>query len=337
MVTPEDLTTAAQPVVQLWREDELQVLHALGKAARAKIYDDDDDFLDYLIFEQIYADRKKSTVKVKTAFDRIAELLPISEVKDGVRIITDLYETVQHDFMRYSQTAHTGAIRTYQTCMTDALADVDAIGREAVLHDVLDVIADTYAPVEELTADGVRHSSMSSIAERTIITGMNRAVAEVEIQAARELSGGLIEVSAHHGARPTHQLWQGKVYAVDGPKKIGRVIYPDFVTSTGYGTGAGLCGWNCRHSFWHFSGARSYTDAQLERMRTASAVIDGQTYTEYELTQKERYYNRQAKKYENRYMTKAGASITDYDSLERMHLARRKQRLIQQTIDSIRN
>jgi hypothetical protein len=25
--------------------------------------------------------------------------------------------------------------------------------------------------------------------------------------------------------------------------------YPDFVSSTGYGTGPGLCGWNCRHSF----------------------------------------------------------------------------------------
>ena len=25
--------------------------------------------------------------------------------------------------------------------------------------------------------------------------------------------------------------------------------YPDFIGTTGYGTGEGLCGWNCRHSF----------------------------------------------------------------------------------------
>ena len=28
--------------------------------------------------------------------------------------------------------------------------------------------------------------------------------------------------------------------------------YKDFVKSTGYGTGGGLCGWNCRHSFIPF-------------------------------------------------------------------------------------
>jgi hypothetical protein len=28
--------------------------------------------------------------------------------------------------------------------------------------------------------------------------------------------------------------------------------YPDFVETTGYGTGEGLCGWNCRHTFTLF-------------------------------------------------------------------------------------
>ena len=28
--------------------------------------------------------------------------------------------------------------------------------------------------------------------------------------------------------------------------------YKDFVKSTGYGTGGGFCGWNCRHSFIPF-------------------------------------------------------------------------------------
>lgn len=28
--------------------------------------------------------------------------------------------------------------------------------------------------------------------------------------------------------------------------------YPDFIESTGFGTGGGLCGWNCRHNFIPF-------------------------------------------------------------------------------------
>lgn len=35
-------------------------------------------------------------------------------------------------------------------------------------------------------------------------------------------------------------------------KKKSNTSYPDFVKSTGYGTGGGLCGWNCRHNFTPF-------------------------------------------------------------------------------------
>ena len=66
-----------------------------------------------------------------------------------------------------------------------------------------------------------------------------------QIQLARmdEMGVDLVIVSSHLGARPDHQLWQGKVYSRTGNK------YPDFVQSTGYGTVTGLCGANCRHNF----------------------------------------------------------------------------------------
>ena len=69
----------------------------------------------------------------------------------------------------------------------------------------------------------------------------------------QELDWDVIEVSAHAGARNTsipgkpyanHEKWQGKLYSRTGKDKD----LPDFVSSTGYGTGEGLCGWNCRHS-----------------------------------------------------------------------------------------
>ena len=42
-----------------------------------------------------------------------------------------------------------------------------------------------------------------------------------------------------------HFWWQGKFYS-----RTGRTPgLPDFIKCTGYGTGEGLCGWNCRHSF----------------------------------------------------------------------------------------
>ena len=69
--------------------------------------------------------------------------------------------------------------------------------------------------------------------------------AEIQLARMDEFDVDLVLVSSHMGARPSHQEWQGKVYSRSGTSKK----YPDFVSSTGYGTGDGLCGWNCRHNF----------------------------------------------------------------------------------------
>lgn len=82
---------------------------------------------------------------------------------------------------------------------------------------------------------------------------MAQASGNMSIQGMVERDWDLIRVSAHLGARygdggenpGNHFWWQGKLYSRTGKS----TEYPDFVQSTGYGTGIGLCGWNCRHSF----------------------------------------------------------------------------------------
>ena len=73
------------------------------------------------------------------------------------------------------------------------------------------------------------------------------------VQGMEERDWDIVLVSAHLGARygdggqnpGNHFWWQGKFYS-----RTGRTPdLPLFVESTGYGTGEGLCGWNCRHSF----------------------------------------------------------------------------------------
>lgn len=74
--------------------------------------------------------------------------------------------------------------------------------------------------------------------------------------------------------------------------------YPDFVESTGYGTGEGLCGWNCYHSFDPFFpgiSERTYTDEQLEEMNKQENTpkeYAGRQYTAYEARQEQRRQER---------------------------------------------
>nr|DAN65721.1 MAG TPA: minor capsid protein [Caudoviricetes sp.] len=157
--------------------------------------------------------------------------------------------------------------------------------------------------IRTLTESGLRvvdyESGVSNMLDvavrRATLTGINQTVAEITLMQMKESDSEFVEVTAHMGARPDHQTWQGKVYHVGGDKDG----YPDFEESTGYGTGAGLCGWNCRHSFFVFFpgiSVRNYTDEQLKNIDPPSIEYDGKTYTYYEATQKQRQIERMIRK-----------------------------------------
>lgn len=81
-----------------------------------------------------------------------------------------------------------------------------------------------------------------------------------------EMDCEFVEVTAREGARPTHAVWQGRVYHRGGAVVHDGERYEDFEAATGYGTGPGLCGWNCRHNFYPFYpgvSVRNYTDERL--------------------------------------------------------------------------
>lgn len=88
---------------------------------------------------------------------------------------------------------------------------------------------------------------------RAVRTGVAQASGNMSLQGMIDRDWDLIRVSAHLGARygdggknpGNHFWWQGRLYSRTGRTKE----YPPFEETTGYGTGEGLCGWNCRHSF----------------------------------------------------------------------------------------
>lgn len=107
--------------------------------------------------------------------------------------------------------------------------------------------------------------NVKNAVRRAVMTGVNQTCLKMQEERANEMGCDLVEVTAHAGARPEHAEWQGKIYSRSGKSKK----YPPLVESTGYGTGSGLGGWNCRHNmFPYFEGtARAYTDEELEELK----------------------------------------------------------------------
>ena len=141
---------------------------------------------------------------------------------------------------------------------------------------------------------------MDVAVRRAIRTGLNQTAGEVSDRFAKEYDYDLVEVSAHAGARPAHAIWQGKVYSRKGKTDK----YDDFYEATGYGTGAGLCGWNCRHSFSAYKEGqtRVYTPEMLKKFNAKDYKYNGKEMTEYEATQYQRYIERQIRKYKRESM-----------------------------------
>jgi hypothetical protein len=134
---------------------------------------------------------------------------------------------------------------------------------------------------------------------RAVLTGVNQSSAELNMLYCDEIGTDLVEVTAHSGARPSHADWQGGVYSLSGKSKG----YGSFYDITGYGTGEGLCGWNCRHSFYaYYEGTeRAYSKEYLDSLDSKTYEYGGETYTNYEAGQKQRSYER-AIRAEKRYL-----------------------------------
>lgn len=138
-----------------------------------------------------------------------------------------------------------------------------------------------------------RKDQLDVAMRRAVLTGVSQTTAEIQLRHAEELGVDLIQVSAHIGARPTHQIWQGKIYSRSGTDSK----YPDFVTSTGYGTVTGLSGINCRHSFYpFFPGISENAYKDLQEYEGKPVTYNGKELTFYEATQEQRKLEREIRK-----------------------------------------
>lgn len=137
--------------------------------------------------------------------------------------------------------------------------------------------------------------SMDVAVRRAVVTGVNQTCGQLQEMRADELGVDLVEVTAHAGARPSHAAWQGRIFSRSGRSRK----YPDFVSSTGYGTGLGLCGWNCSHSFRPYVEGmpRTYSKDLLREYEAQDYEYNGQKMTEYEALQRQREIERNIRRW----------------------------------------
>lgn len=183
--------------------------------------------------------------------------------------------------------------------------------------------------IDKITYPSGASSSIEAAVRRAVTTGVNQSIGRLSLARAEEMGCELVETSSHAGARPSHAEWQGRVFCIKGHHKK----YGDFYRETGYGTGEGLCGWNCYHSFYPFFEGLSTHSFSRDPSKDAGRNND----EDYMLQQKQRYYERQvraAKKECSIYKAAMEAATSDdlrnelYEEFQRASLKLKKRRTI---------
>lgn len=145
--------------------------------------------------------------------------------------------------------------------------------------------------VTQLTNSGLRQIDYASgranridvAARRAVMTGITQLTGKISDMNAEKLGTNYFEIAWHAGARPTHAVWQGKVWSRE-----------QLVTVCGLGTVTGLEGANCYHERYPFIPGiteRNWTDEWLEeqnRKENTPKEFKGKEYTLYEAKQRQR-------------------------------------------------
>lgn len=169
-----------------------------------------------------------------------------------MNILSDTYRRTNGEIKNFTRSTALVSHQRYIKAMDAAHIRVmsGAQSYTAAVRDVVNELAEKQTTVKYPSG---HVDTIETAVFRAIRTGTAQASGNMTLQGMIEHDWDLIRVSAHLGARygdggenpGNHFWWQGKLYSRTG-RTPGYLLFEE---ATGYGTGEGLCGWNCRHSF----------------------------------------------------------------------------------------
>lgn len=311
MLTPEYLMQAADPVVEIYSRVEQDILEDIARRVVKTGYFTDTaqwQLKKAKEFGYLQGNVQDILAKATGLSQKEVQKLMTAAGTKSLAFDDAIYKAAGLSPVAVSQSPALMAMLLQGVDTTMALignytkttAKVSTVAFNSILDRAyIQIISGAFDPttalkraIKELAASGIEKiaypsgatASIETAVRRAVTTGVNQSVAKLQLLRAEEMGCELVETSSHAGARPSHAEWQGKVFCIKGHHKR----YGDFYRETGYGTGAGLCGWNCYHSFYPYFEGLSTPSFSHDPSKDAGRSND----EDYERQQKQRYYER---------------------------------------------
>jgi AraC-like DNA-binding protein len=268
------------------------VLEKLSKAVNMS----QDDLL------KLFNDVTVETIREDDKIYRAAgyDPVPLKDNSFMQRLIWSSVERTNGTLENLTRTTANTATRQFERILDQAhfrLASGAFSFQDVVRWGIKDLAKNGIASIEYPSG----HVDYTEVAfRRATLTGLNQAGLAVQERRAEEMGCDYVETTAHAGARPSHAVWQGRVFKLHGSEPD----YPNFYDETGYGTGEGLGGWNCRHGFYPFFPGLSElanTKEYLDELNNATVTYNGKKMSMYDATQEQRRIERNIRRWKREY------------------------------------
>lgn len=167
--------------------------------------------------------------------------VPLTQSPQLVRIMQRNYDATMGEWNNFTRTMALEAQKNfiYQVDKAYNLVSTGAMSYTEAVRDAVNSIISEGATVKYATG---HEDTIETATLRAIRTGISQATSQIQMERAKEMGAEKAIVSSHLGARPSHQVWQGKVFTLEELKSTNEGM-------PALGTVTGLCGVNCRHSW----------------------------------------------------------------------------------------
>lgn len=176
----------------------------------------------------------------------------LAQSENMIQLLTDTYQRTNGELHNFTRTTAKASQQRLVKVLDTAHFKVMS-GATSYTQAVKEAVNEIVSEQTKVVYPTGHIDTIETAVLRAVRTGVAQASGNMAVEGMIERDWDLVRVTAHIGARygdggenpGNHFWWQGKLYS-----RTGRTPgYPLFAETTGYGTGEGLCGWNCRHSF----------------------------------------------------------------------------------------
>ena len=168
------------------------------------------------VVNKIFYEAGEKTLKVDDAIYKEAGLnpLPLQQSESIKQIMNATIIRTTGNLQNLCMTTAT----TGQTQFTNAINNAymyTSTGVKSYTQAIIDEIKNISKQGAIIQYPSGRKMSLEAAVRMNVVTSVSQTCSKLQLMRAEEVGWSLVEVTAHSGARPSHQEFQGKIYSLE--------------------------------------------------------------------------------------------------------------------------